>query len=58
VGLSDEGMGPAQVAHNCKGCSAAVRAALAEFNRTQDLGALASLSCACQQEWKEELSAG
>lgn len=54
VGLSDEGMNPGQVAHNCHRCTRTVRQALATFNRTQDLSALHSLACDCRQLWLAE----
>jgi archaeosine synthase beta-subunit len=54
VGLSDEGLEPARAARNCERCTSRVRAALAEFNRSQDLVALAGLTCACQAEWRGE----
>jgi radical SAM enzyme (TIGR01210 family) len=52
VGLSDEGMGPAMVAHNCPACSERVRRALARFNATADLQHLAGLDCACRAQWR------
>jgi radical SAM enzyme (TIGR01210 family) len=51
VGLSDEGLQPAQVARNCAHCSPGVRQALADFNLSQDPTALARLDCSCRQEW-------
>jgi len=52
VGLSDEGLNPARVAHNCERCTARVRQALARFNASGDLGALAGLDCECREEWR------
>jgi len=54
VGLSDEGLEPARAARNCGTCTPRVRAALAEFNRSQDPAPLAALTCACQAEWRAE----
>jgi radical SAM enzyme (TIGR01210 family) len=51
VGLSDEGLQPAQVAHSCQRCSSRVRQALADFNISQDPAPLARLDCSCRQEW-------
>jgi hypothetical protein len=51
VGLSDEGMGPQRSAHNCGTCDGAVTAALTEFNRTQQTGPLAHLTCTCRDQW-------
>ncbi len=53
VGLSDEGLNPAQVAHNCERCSAAARRALVRFNQTHDPTVLddPGLSCPCHAEW-------
>jgi radical SAM enzyme (TIGR01210 family) len=51
VGLSDEGLQPAQVAHNCQRCSTRVREALADFNLSQDPTPLAKLDCRCRQKW-------
>ncbi len=53
VGLSDEGLGPAQVAHNCERCSATARRALVRFNQTHDPAVLddPALSCPCHAEW-------
>ncbi|HOX46908.1 MAG TPA: hypothetical protein PK668_25145 [Myxococcota bacterium] len=56
VGLSDEGLEPARAARNCDACTPRVRAALAEFNRSQDPGPLAGLACPCQAEWRRELT--
>lgn len=56
VGLSDEGLNPARVAHNCEQCSGRVRAALAEFNAKQRLEAIAGLDCACRAGWREEIA--
>lgn len=52
VGLSDEGMNPDQVAHNCPACSARVRAALSHFNQTGDPEPLGRLECECRLEWQ------
>jgi radical SAM enzyme (TIGR01210 family) len=52
VGLSDEGLQPAQVAHNCEHCSDRVRQALAELNLAQDPSTLDELDCSCYQEWR------
>jgi uncharacterized Fe-S cluster-containing MiaB family protein len=52
VGLSDEGMNPDQVAHNCPACSARVRAALSRFNQTGDPEPLGRLECECRLEWQ------
>ncbi|TNF26375.1 MAG: hypothetical protein EP329_21335 [Deltaproteobacteria bacterium] len=49
VGLSDEGLDAAQVAHNCASCTPVVRGALRSFNRTADVAALAGLDCACRE---------
>ncbi len=58
VGLSDEGMSPLQVPHNCEHCSDRFRHALAVFNQTQDPAALRGLSCACHKQWFIEAQGG
>ena len=55
VGLSDEGMNPLQVPHNCDACTPRVRQALAEFNRSQDLLFLRGLDSQCRTLWKQEV---
>jgi hypothetical protein len=54
VGLSDEGMNPRQVPHNCERCTNRFRDALAAFNRTQDPAGLRALSCDCRELWLAE----
>ena len=54
VGLSDEGLEPARVAHNCERCTPRFRQALARFNVDQDAAPLADLECACRAEWETE----
>ena len=54
VGLSDEGMNPDQVSHNCPACSARVRQALAAFNQTQNPAPLEGLACPCRDQWHSE----
>ena len=54
VGLSDEGMNPRQVSHNCDRCTRRFREALAAFNQTQDLSGLRALSCDCRELWLAE----
>ncbi|MBI4954454.1 MAG: hypothetical protein HY908_20685 [Myxococcales bacterium] len=47
VGLSDEGLEPHRLPSGCAACTPRLRAALAEYNRTRELGALEGLACAC-----------
>jgi uncharacterized Fe-S cluster-containing MiaB family protein len=56
VGLSDEGLEPARAAHNCERCDPGVRRALGDWNRTQDPAPLLALACACQADWRTEIS--
>jgi radical SAM enzyme (TIGR01210 family) len=51
VGLSDEGLAPEEVAHNCGLCSARIREALARFNDTGDLAPLLAEDCPCRSAW-------
>jgi archaeosine synthase beta-subunit len=58
VGLSDEGMNPFQMPHNCEHCSERFRHALAVFNQTQDPAGLRTLSCDCHKRWLASSLAG
>jgi len=51
VGLSDEGINPLQIPHNCEHCTGRFRQALAAFNQTQNPAALRALSCDCHKRW-------
>ncbi len=48
---------PIAVASNCPQCDTRVLAALREFDRTQQLSALAGLDCACRQQWEQAICA-
>ena len=58
VGLSDEGMNPLQMPHNCEHCTDRFRHALAVFNQTQDPAGLRTLSCDCHKRWLASSLAG
>lgn len=45
VGLSDEGLEPRRLPAGCERCSADLRRALAEYNRSRDLAALDAVRC-------------
>ncbi len=47
VGLSDEGLEARRKPAGCERCTAPLRAALADYNRTRDLGALERVACTC-----------
>ncbi len=51
VGLSDEGINPLQMPHNCEHCTGRFRQALAAFNQTQNAAGLHALSCDCHKRW-------
>jgi radical SAM enzyme (TIGR01210 family) len=55
VGLSDEGLQPARVAHNCDRCTPRFREALAAFNVDGAAERLSELDCTCRQEWQREM---
>jgi radical SAM enzyme (TIGR01210 family) len=54
VGLSDEGMNPLQMPHNCEHCTDRFRQVLAAFNHTQDAAGLSAISCECHKRWLTE----
>lgn len=47
---------PEVVPFNCDQCSRAVMQALAHYNRTLDIAAFDSLSCACRRQWQTQLT--
>jgi archaeosine synthase beta-subunit len=49
VGLSDEGLEPRRLPSACPRCTPLVRAALARYNQTRDLAALAVPDCSCRK---------
>jgi len=54
VGLSDEGLDPAAVAHNCDACTLRFRRALARLNLDQNAEALGDIECECRDLWRHD----
>lgn len=52
VGMSDENLSGGRVAANCGDCDPKVLAAIREFNGTQDIAKLLSLTCNCKEKWE------
>ncbi|MHB8872612.1 MAG: hypothetical protein ACYC8T_02900 [Myxococcaceae bacterium] len=50
VGLSDEGLEPHLLPSGCEKCTGALRAALAQYNRSRDLAAFEGLDCDCRRD--------
>jgi archaeosine synthase beta-subunit len=55
VGLSDENLADGRIPRACSRCDLRVRAALEEFNGTQDLHGLRTLHCECKDQWRKQL---
>ncbi|PID38761.1 MAG: hypothetical protein CSB49_03835 [Proteobacteria bacterium] len=54
IGTADDSPPPIAIRGNCGGCDAAVEAAIARYNATQQLEVLDGLACACKERWLDE----